>query len=522
MVALVCTVLISTSGRPSKIGPLRGADPRPGHTVVGTAAGPAASSAPALPTVSIADENKQPGNPDWPPPDKASVWAKVSGWADHVSAQRGDTVGLYVSTAAPTFHVVAVRLGWYSGARGRIVWQSAELPGTKQPAPRVDQKTGMRDAPWKKSTDITVGADWTPGMYVLKLVSADGGQSMVPLTVRDDTSHSALLIGSGVTTWQAYNGWGGASLYTGGPKQDPNLRAKVVSFDRPYDGNGSGELFGREDSFIAMVEAMGLDVSYTTDVDVDAHPELLLNHRAYVAPTHDEYWSLSMRNGVESARDKGVNVLFMGANASFRRIRLEPSSVGDRRHEVNYRVASDDPLNGKDNAEVTTSWRDLPSPRPESSMIGDYYECNPVDAPMVIAEASSWIFNGTGWKNGDQLAHVVGNEYDRVTPEAPTPHDIEVVTHSPVTCRGHHSYSDMSYYTAPSGAGVLATGTFGWEPHLGPPCPQDPAATPVDCAMRTATANVLAVFLAGPAGQTHPSKSNLAALGIHAGYTGKG
>ena len=54
-------------------------------------------------------------------------------------------------------------------------------------------------------------------------------------------------------------------------------------------------------------------------------------------------------------------------------------------------------------------------------MIGDYYECNPVQAPMVIAEADSWIFAGTGWKNGDQLPDAVGNEYDRVTPEAPAP-----------------------------------------------------------------------------------------------------
>ena len=29
--------------------------------------------------------------------------------------------------------------------------------------------------------------------------------------------------------------------------------------------------------------------------------------------------------------------------------------------------------------------------------------------------------------------------------------------------------------------------------------------------------NVLTVFAAGPAGQTHPSQSNLAELGIHAG-----
>jgi hypothetical protein len=468
----------------------------------------------------IVAENAKPGTAGWAIPDDPAVWAKVSGWLDQVSAQRGDTVGLYVSTAAPTFHVEAIRLGWYGGLGGRSVWRSDEIAGVQQPTARTDPATGMRDAPWQKSTDVVIGQDWTPGLYILKLVSADGGQSMVPLTVRDDASHSAILISSAVTTWQAYNGWGGASLYSGGPKADPALRAKVVSFDRPYTGNGTGELFGREDHLNSMVEAMGLDVSYTTDIDVDAHPELLVNHRAFVSPGHDEYWSKSMRDGVESARDRSVNLIFMGANASFRRIRLEPSSIGDRRHEVNYRVAKDDPYYGKDNSQVTTSWRDPPDPRPESSMIGDYYECNPVDAPMVIAEADSWIFAGTGWKNGDQLPHVVGVEYDRVTPEVPTPPDIEVIAHSPVVCRGRPSFADMTYYTAPSGAGVFATGTFGWEPLLGAPCPQDPKATPIDCAARQATANVLEAFQAAPAGVAHPSRSNLTALGIHAGHTG--
>ena len=495
---------------------------RSGHHRIGQSAADSPARTSNTTPDGIAAENAKPGTPGWAVPDQAAVWAKVSGWADHVSAQRGESVGLYVSTGAPSFYVEAVRLGWYGGVGGRSVWRSGVIPGVRQAPARVDASTGMRDAPWQKSTDVVVGQDWTTGMYVLKLVSADGGQSMVPLVVRDDASHSDLLISSAVTTWQAYNGWGGASLYTGGPREDPAQRARVVSFDRPYDGNGTGELFGREDRFISMAEAIGLDVSYTTDVDVDGHPELLLNHRAFVAPTHDEYWTKSMRDGVEGARDHGVNLVFMGANASFRRIRLEPSNIGAQRHEVNYRVARDDPLYGKDNAQVTTSWRDPPDARPESSMIGDYYDCNPVDASMVIAENSSWIFAGTGWKNGDQLPHVVGNEYDRVTPEAPTPIDIEVVAHSPVVCHGRHSFSDMTYYTAPSGAGVFATGTFGWEPHLGPPCPQDSQATPEDCAMRRAMTNVLSAFVGGAAGRTHPSQSNLAQLGIHAGYTDHG
>jgi hypothetical protein len=500
--------------------------PRRAHAV-SERGGPASTSAASTPSSysapltaerseTIAAENQKQGDPTWAPPNDPNVWAKIRGFADHVSARQGDTVGVYVTTVAPTWHVEAYRMGWYGGTQARLLWTSDERAGVRQPDPNVDSSTGMRDdSNWTKSIDIAITPDWFPGIYMLKLVSADGGQSLIPLTIRDDASRAAIMVQSSVTTWQAYNSYGGANLYTG--PRGAGDRSKVVTFDRPYGGDGAGEYFGREDRLVQQVESMGLDVTYTTDVDTHAHPELLLNHKAFVSGAHDEYWSLEMRNGVEAARDHGVNIVFLGANASFRRIRLDPSRLGPLRHEVNYRVASEDPLNRKDSARVTTSWRAPPSPRPESSMIGDYYECNPVDASMVIVDPTFFLFNGTGVTASTTWPHLVGNEYDRVTPEVPTPGDIHVIAHSPVVCRNLHSYSDMTYYTAPSGAGVLATGTLWLEPHLGGGgCPQPTNTT--DCQIRTFIGNLLTQFAEGPIGATHPSTNNLAQLRITRGY----
>jgi hypothetical protein len=487
-----------------------GIDERAEATPGGPAGPPPASA-------TIIEENEKVGTPGWPLSNDPTAWDKVRGFADRVSAQRGETVGLHVSTAADTYRVEAFRMGYYGGVGARLVWVSDDLPGGEQPNPVTDAKTGMREAPWEPSVDVPIDDNWTPGIYLLKLVSSDGGASFVPLTVRDDNSHSAFLVQSSVTTWQAYNTWGGANLYTG-PDRREETRLRVVSFDRPYDGTGSGEYFGREDLLVNQIEAMGLDVSYTTDIDTHAHPELLLNHKVFVSGAHDEYWSKEMRDGVEAARDAGVNLIFLGSNAAFRRIRLEPSDIGDYRREVNYRDASEDPLAGVDPERVTTSWRDPPAARPESSMIGSFYECNPVDADMVIGEASSWVFAGTKLKNGDKLRHLVGNEYDRVTPERPTPPNIEVLAHSPVFCRGVNSFSDMTYFTAPSGAGVFAWGWFQVETHMGPPCPDDKIDGDVECQVRKIMSNVLVTFGNGPAGLVRPSKNNLDHFGIHAGY----
>jgi hypothetical protein len=108
---------------------------------------------------------------------------------------------------------------------------------------------------------------------------------------------------------------------------------------------------------------------------------------------------------------------------------------------------------------------------------------------------------------------MVGSEYDRVTPQVATPGTIQVLFHSPLTCRGLHSYSDVAYYTAPSGAGVFSTGTGAWICKLLTGCPADRPMVP-DPRIRQITTNVLQAFAAGPAGTAHPSTPNLVQLGI--------
>lgn len=470
-----------------------------------------ATTRPAFGAAEVVAENRRPGTTAWRLP-PGTVTTAIAGYADRVSALRGQTVTLYVSSPSP-FHIEAYRMGFYGGAGARLVWISPVTPGVVQPKRLIVAPNRTVEARWTPSLRVPIGPDWTPGDYLFKLVGADVlAQHYIPLTVRDDTSAAAIVVVNAVTTWQAYNQWGGYSLYKG-PRADPKLRSNIVSFDRPYDNSGASEFLGNEYPLVSLTEQLGLDVTYLTSVDVAAHPETMLHHRAIISLGHDEYWSLAMRNGVEAARDHGVNVAFLGANAVFRRIRLESSALGPMRHEVNYRSARLDPMTGKDNAEVTTSWRERPAARPESTLTGVLYECNPVDVNGVVADASSWVFAGSGLKNGDQIPGLIGSEYDRVTPQSPTPSTIQVLFHSPLTCRKKKSFSDAAYYTAPSGAGVFSTGTGAWICKLLTGCPADRPMLP-DSRIRVITTNVLRAFAAGPAGIAHPSNPNLVTLHI--------
>jgi hypothetical protein len=463
----------------------------------------------------VIDENLRPGTRAWQIP--AGTPNDIAGYADHVSAQVGDAVRLFVSTDAKRFHVEAYRLGYYGGLGGRLLWRSAEVPSSIQPEATVDPTTNMVEAGWNRSLTISVGADWTQGDYVLKLVASTGGQGYVPLTVRDDDSHAALVVQSSVATWQAYNDWGGHSLYAG--PDGYGSRARVVSFDRPYDtGRGGGALVGgNELPIITLVEKLGLDVTYWTDVDLHERPELLLDHRALITLGHDEYWSTAMRDGAMAARDHGVNIAFLGANAVYRHIRMQPSPLGEDREEVDYKSAFEDPVSGVDDAEVTVDWRQPPLSWSETQLVGPMYECNPVHADMVIVDASSWLFAKSGVHDGDRVAGLVGTEYDRVMTYAPTPRSLEVLSHSPVDCRGQQSHADMTYYSTSSGAGVFDSATSLWTTALGQHCVASGRCGPRAHIVLRVTVNLLRAFAVGPAGIKHPSVTNLASLGLTLG-----
>jgi hypothetical protein len=438
----------------------------------------------------------------------------IEGYADVTSARAGRRVRLYVSTAATSYRVEAYRTGWYRGADAALVWTSPPLPGEQQPRARlVSPATNTWAAPWSVSTTVDTTA-WPPGDYLLRLDAGPRRRAFVPLTIRGPSAQGRIVLVSPVTTWQAYNLWGCCDLYQGSDASFAS-RSRAVSFDRPYAWqHGAGEFLTRELPAVTEAERLGLRLQYITDVDLAADPHVLDGAAAVVSMGHDEYWSPQMRAVLTAAVDSGTNLAVLGANAMFRRIRFAPTPVGPNRLEINYKVASEDPLYGKDAAAVTADWNAAPDPQPESSLLGDQYGCFPgrTRVPAQVAAPAAWIFRGANVHFGEQLPGLIGPETDAVQLGYPTPRPIEILLHSPTACPGDTPpYADASYYAAPSGAGVFDAGTIDWVCDLGGGCS---AAGPTAGVVRTATDNLLRAFSVAGAGARHPAADNLAALKV--------
>jgi hypothetical protein len=453
-------------------------------------------------------ENQLPGDPDWAIRQQGAPDA-IMGYAGKASVLPGEPFQLFVSTTARSFRVTAFRIGWYSGDDARKVWSSGNLRGRQQNAPALAEATNTISVRWDPAADIRTD-DWPEGSYLLRLDAETGAQRYVPITVRSAVTAGKVVLRNSVSTWQAYNTWGGYDLYTG-PEAGYGDRSLVVSLDRPYDLDGAAMFLTYERNVVKLAEHLGLPLAYLTNLDIAAGPRLLDGASALISLGHDEYWSPPERAHVTAARNAGVNLAFLGANAMFRRTRL------DGRQVICYKTSyTQDPMYGVDNALVTSDWRDQPDPDPESSVIGTLYEGYPAVAPFVVVSPDSWVFRGTGVARGSSFANLVGVEYDRVNPGYPVQRPIQVLSHSPLVCEGVASYGDSAYYTHAGGAGVFNAGTMRWVEAIYGDQPHG-IGTAATAFVRQATVNVLRAFADGPAARRYPARDNLAAMHEYAG-----
>lgn len=415
-----------------------------------------------------------------------------------------------VSTTAARFRAYAYRIGGYRGGDGRLVWSSALVRGRRQQTAHVVGATRTVVAPWSPSLSVGTGG-WPAGFYLVKLVASSGYQSYVPLTVRSATARGRVTLVAPDLDWEAYNTWGGYSLYVAPPGR---TRSWAVSFDRPNEGAGGGQFLYNVWGTVVLAERLGVPLAYESDTDVATRPGLLDGATGYVSLGHDEYWTVTERRQVTAARDHGMNIAFLSSNTMYWRVRLEASRSAPNRLVVGYKTAaaSRDPARSTHPVTTTGRWRDRPHPDPENSLTGTLYECFPVDQPFRVTTPGWWGFRGTGVVTGTAFPHLVADEADRVYPIPSTPRPLQVLSHAQYSCDGAVTSTESTYYSTASGAGVIDFGTQRWACAVKGRCPGTTAAA--GRFVRRVTANVLRAFADGPVGRRHPAHDNVARFGL--------
>jgi hypothetical protein len=393
----------------------------------GTAGVPEAVGAPPSSAGEIALENRLQGTRSWfisrPEP------AAIAGYADAPSYLPGQAVRLFVDSGGAPFAYAVYRMGWYGGRGGRLV-RTGRARGIDQPPPHIvgDRPGGAKLLlpGWSANATFRIPARWVSGFYLIRLSRARGGGQSYASFILRSRSPGAAVVSFSTNTWQAYNSWGGLSLYrdlrlNGRDQFDRTLVAHEVTYRRPYvQGYGAGDFFRYDRPLVEWLERAGYPVTYATDVDASRGRVTGRHTKIVVLSGHAEYEDAAARAYYQRALRRGVSLALLGGNDFAWHARLR---AGDQIMGV-WRTRALDPHSG---AAATVRWATLGRP---SSQLSGVVPALGRPGSLRVVGGGSWPWSGE--PDGSSLGPVLGGEYDGVGAGSPHPDGLRVLAEAPV------------------------------------------------------------------------------------------
>jgi hypothetical protein len=418
------------------------------------------------------------------------IWA----YADRQSLRPGEPLNI-MAAGGPGQPPRRVRLEVFRIAAGAPtpVWTSDFVQVGYRGATRSAAAIGPGWPPTFASIDTSA---WAPGCYYADIVEQTTATRDVKAAfwvVTNPRRSGAVLVRLGANTYQAYNDWGGHSLY---PNDDDETRGLLVSFDRP-----TPPAFWEYDVFLVswlegLAPSLG-GVDYAVNFDVHADPTLIERYPLVITSAHDEYWSGEEFDAFHRRIFKlGRNTAFLGADAAYCQIRYgdlnrAPGAAELGRQIVCYKTAAD-PIalraGSADLRSLTTNNFRTNARRPETMLMGGAYQNwfqpdGPQRPSYKVARVDLPFFEGTGWKVGDPAADVIGYEWDNRDPDgdgkrlwdaarsldpALDAAAVSVLFHGEATAEdGTRGLAEATYYRSPAGAQVFNAGAVRWAWGLG-------------------------------------------------------
>jgi len=350
----------------------------------------------------------------------------IEGYTDKHSFVPGDTITFHVSTTSPTYQIDII-WRWVPSTAGDVIATYSGLHGGYHAVPSPGEQPWRVGAGWPASYSLVIPQSWETGSYFVKFIAVDGTYRYHPFCVRRAIpgSRSRLAAVLNYNTRNAYNFWGGKSLYTSFVPGDTS-HAVAVSFRRPYSrGYGRGRFYDLQEAVFRQLEADGFAPEYITEWDIHSNPGLLNAYEVLVFTHHHEYISRRVYDACVRHHNRGAHLAFFSANDIWWQIHYEYG--GDTM--VCYRnfAARDDPMFGVHDCLVTTHWHSELLDRPGAALQGisvEYGESCPSwafqAADYLVQSSSHWAFKGTGLEDGDPFGELMAStETDSIQASSP-------------------------------------------------------------------------------------------------------
>jgi len=407
----------------------------------------------------------------WP----AAAEQYIEAYTDEKSYVVGDTICFHVSTDSPTFSIEIQRDAWTP----QIVASVSGIEGTYLPYPEPEEQ-GWRGPDWPVSYTWVVPETWPTSSYYARLVTEDETARCHPLIIRHPVpgSQSRVAFVMNYNNRNAYNEWGGKSLYASNIAGDPH-KAVHVSFQRPFEKmSGLGTCYWRQHTVYSTLEEYGFAPEYITEWDIYRNPNITRAYDVLVFTGHHEYISRRTYDALQGHHDRGGHLAFFSGNDIYWQIRLE----ADGHTLVCYKsyAFAEDPMYGVNDELVTTCWYGPFLNRPAEKLqgvrfVGPCLGFEPED--MLVQMSSHWMFEGTDLVDGEPLGELLAaSETDYIWPKSPPIMDMVLYAKRDTPLPGMDPpveyveaaavyYEDNATYGFPGGLGgqVFSSGSeHGW------------------------------------------------------------
>jgi hypothetical protein len=381
----------------------------------------------------------------------------IEGYTDNISYFPGQTIQFKVHAPNSRFSITLIRYG----KTEEIVTYIPTILGFPQ---NYSQDAYQKGANWKTSYAFTVPGNWRSGMYAAELSDSKGKFYITFLIKNSYPKSKDIAVLSSTNTWEAYNDWGGKSLYTYQKVNNKAIYQQIVSFERPNPSanpNGNvGHLANGERHILGWLESKGYYYNMIADIDLNNDPKVLDPYKVLIISTHSEYWTLEMYNNLEAFLKRGGTVLYLSGNGISWRAALKNDQIEVMKNGGYHTLTKG---RGGHISDLGL---------PESKILGVRYRNTGFSIPSAfsVINPNHWIFSHTGLKKGDLIGAKGLNTVKDSTGGASGWETDQMDKFSPknivLLAKGTNKLqtgADMTYFDHPGGGGVFSVGsiTFG-------------------------------------------------------------
>ncbi len=351
-------------------------------------------------------------------PSENKMRKAIEGYTDQFYYGQRDTITFYIRNQAPKGKGILRKI---TAPYQYRTFDTFAFEKIKQPLHKQQATQGCQWAPF---LSLPLKSQYSAGYYNLHLTNQQDTTNITFLIGAEEKKPEIAILAP-VSTWVAYNNWGGKSLYQN------NLDSHdvyTVSANRPLTSLNYNR---RRERQSIHVEAnifnwfnQFYEASLFPDYALEKLPRGLKEAEILVLAYHCEYFTTEMYNNLQQlVKDQGKALISLGGNQIYWKAQWHNNYAQLECHK-DLTLFQDWSFGG--------TWKH--NLRSEAGFLGVRYSPAGLHtyAPYQVKKPGHWLFNGTGVKRGAVFGRkginkypLSGYEMDKTTYQSPN--DVTVV-----------------------------------------------------------------------------------------------